>query len=72
MLQTLLESVDDLARSRPHQRERDRFDPIEWRAYCQGYYMALVTTMKVLTLAAARFKSRVQTRRLETRRRKSA
>jgi len=68
----LLDAVVDLARARPHQRARDRFEPLEWRAYCQGYYMALAATLQVLELAAARFKLRVQTRRRATLAKRSA
>jgi hypothetical protein len=68
----LLASVDDLARAPPHQRPRDKYDLFEWRAYCQGYYMALSKTLQVLELASQRFKLRVQTRRKATIAKRSA
>lgn len=72
LLETLLESVDELARARPHTNGRVKYGPLEWRAYCQGYYMALSVTIQVLELAVVRFKLRVQTHRKATLAKRSA
>ena len=68
----LLASVDDVASARPHTRAGETFGPLEWRAYCQGYYMGLSAVIAALELAAQRFKHRVSTLRRETREKRSA
>lgn len=59
----LKEAVYELLVARPHVRDGARYGPVEWRAYCRGYTIALTVALETMELAIARWKTRRRHRR---------
>lgn len=53
----------ELLVARPHVRGGERYGPVEWRAYCRGYTVALTVALETMELAIARWKTRRAHRR---------
>jgi hypothetical protein len=62
----------DLMNARPHMRNSVNLTPAEHRAYCEGYYCALVYSLRCLDLAVQNFELAKRTRRQAARRKVSA
>lgn len=62
-----METINDLAAAKPHQPDGARYSVAEWRAYCEGYYMALSVTGRALEEALARAELADRTKRAITR-----
>ena len=67
-----MDSIVDLMNARPHMRSSVKLTPPEYRAYCEGYYCALVNCLRCLDLAVSRFALAKRTQREERRRKAGA
>lgn len=61
----LLRAVYELSTAKPHELRRRGYTRRDYAIYCEGYYMALSVTLKVLELAARRFALRVKAHRAD-------
>lgn len=57
-VEELLRDVRELTMVRPHVPADARFTPGAYRAYCEGYYMALVMALRVMDFALVRRRMR--------------
>ena len=64
------EAVYDLMVAAPHDPPDDGFKGAEWDAYRAGYEWALVMALRTMDHAERRYRLYVNTRRLETRRKR--
>lgn len=64
-------TVYDLMVATPHVPPESCYSSQEFRTYREGYDWALVTTLRALDVTEERYKLRVRTRRLATRKRRA-
>lgn len=67
-----MDAIVDLMNARPHMRNSVTLTPSEYRAYCEGYYTALVYALRCLDLAERSRQLAKRTQRAERRRKVSA
>jgi hypothetical protein len=68
----LFRAVYELATVRPYQADHCKFVGREYRAYCEGYYCALQTSLRAMELALVKRKLRLRDRRRANAARKTA
>jgi hypothetical protein len=62
------EAVFDLTTCKPHEPDEARYTAVEYRAYVEGYTLALVMALKVMEFAEERWRMHLRTKRLEAKR----
>jgi hypothetical protein len=68
----MMRAVEDLLNARPHMRTSARFTVAELRVYHEAYYTALVFALRVMVEAVANYRAVTQTRRADSRAKRSA
>lgn len=68
----MLDSVSDLLRARPHQRNSVKLTVEQQRIYHEGYYTGLVYALRVMDLEISNYAAVTKTLRAERRRERIA